>query len=247
VLPRADDFVGGGGGNFMGSVSDWYPLSDELIRVIPEPVCTRRCVLLPLILEEWHRCDLPDHLSMKSRAIDDNQIGKLEAVRDRARELQEALKAIGENGRTALLAEMTNRSGSLDKSRSEFKAVATWLEQERTFLEKLVAIEPRDFWKLKRGRPPNRPAYLVLQDAAAIFEWLSSTEATREVNRDDGTEIGPFFHFASTLWPTVFGNGVVGLPAAMKNWADWRSAYNEQSALIGNLALRHPAWGIFER
>jgi hypothetical protein len=226
----------------MVSVSDWYPLSEELIRVLPQPVCRRRVVLLPLILEEWHRSDLPEHLSMKSRPVDNDLIEKLEIVRKHARKLQEALKAIGENGRKALLAQMSH-----DKNRSEFKAIVTWLEQEAAFIEKLVAVDPREFWKPKRGRSRNLPAYLVLQDVVAIFEWLTRTKATREVSRDNGTETGLFFDFASTLWPTIFGNGVVGLSAAMKNWAEWRSAYNEQSALIVNLALRHPAWGIFER
>jgi hypothetical protein len=230
----------------MGSVSDWYPLSDELLRVLPQPVCRRRVVLLPLILEEWHRSDLPDLLSMESRPVKIKQIEKLEVVRERAGELQEALKAIAESGRTALLAQMMNGSG-LDKSRSEFKAVANWLEQEPGFLEKLVATNPREFWKPKRGQPRKLRAYLVLQDAAAIFEWLTSTKATREVSRDNGTEIGPFFNFASTLWPTIFENGVAGLPAAMKNWAKWRSAYKEQSPLIVNLALRNPVWEILER
>jgi hypothetical protein len=181
----------------------------------------------------------------QSRPVDNDLIGKLEIVRKHARELQEALKAIGEHGRTALLAQMTNGSGSHDENRSEFKAVVTWLEP--AFIEKLVAVDPREFWKPKRGRSRNLPAYLVLQDVAAIFEWLTSIKATREVSRDNGTEIGPFFNFASILWPTIFGNGVAGLPAAIKNWAKWRSAYKEQSPIIVNLALRNPAWGILER
>jgi hypothetical protein len=208
----------------MVSVSDWYPLSEELIRVLPQPVCRRRVVLLPLILEEWNRFDLPEHLSVKSRPVDNDLIGKLEIVRKHARELQEALKAIGEDGRTALLAQMTNGSGSHDENRSEFEAMVTWLEQGAAFIEKLVAVDRREFWKPKRGRSRNLPAYLVLQDVAAIFEWLTSTKATREVSRDNGTETGPFFNFASILWPIIFGNGVAGLPAAIKNWAKWRSA-----------------------
>jgi hypothetical protein len=51
-------------------------------------------VLLPLILEEWTRSDLPEHLSMKARPVDNDLIEKLEIVRKHARELQEALKAI---------------------------------------------------------------------------------------------------------------------------------------------------------
>ena len=100
-------------------------------------------MLLPLILEQWNCCDLPEHLSRKSRPVDNNLIGKLEIVRKHARELQEALKAIGEDGRTALLAQMTNGSGSHDENRSEFKAVVTWLEP--AFIEKLVAVDPREF------------------------------------------------------------------------------------------------------
>jgi hypothetical protein len=59
-------------------------------------------------------------------------------------------------------------------------------------------------------------------------------------------EIGPFFRFASALWPAIFGNGTVGLPAAMKNWASARKHYDERSALIANMALRHPEWGLFQ-
>ena len=34
----------------------------------------------------------------------------------------------------------------------------------------------------------------------------------------------------------------------MKNWAEWREQYKrERSALITNIALRYPTWGIFER
>jgi hypothetical protein len=217
------------------------------MRILPQPVCMRRVVLLPLILEEWTRSELPEFLSMKSRPIKSDLIGKLEVVRKHARGLQEALKSIGENGRTAILAQMTNGRGSLNERRSEFKALTTWLEQESAFLEKLVAVDPMEFWKPKRGRSRNLSAYLVLQDAAAIFEWLTSTKATRQVSRDGGRETGPFFHFASTLWPVIFGNGVVGLPAAMKNWAELRIAHDEQSALIVNMGLRHPEWGIFKR
>jgi hypothetical protein len=195
-----------------------------------------------LILEEWFRCDLPEHLSMKSRPVDKDLVGKLETVRKRARKLQEALKAIGENGRKALLAQMSH-----GKSRSEFMAIDMWLERETAFIEKLVAVDPREFWKPGLGRPRNLPPYLILQDVAAIFEWLTRIKATREISRDNGTETNAFFDFASTLWPRIFGNGVLGLSAAMKNWAEWRSVDNEQSALIVNLALRHPAWGISGR
>jgi hypothetical protein len=121
------------------------------------------------------------------------------------------------------------------------------LNEETDFLSKLSAIAPEKLWKSGPGQPRNLRAHLVLQDAAAIFEWLTGMKAARGVDRIGAFETGPFFRFASTLWPEVFGNGVVGLPAAMKNWAQYRSQYNERSALVANIALRHPTWGIFER
>lgn len=41
---------------------------------------------------------------------------------------------------------------------------------------------PSKFWKQGRGQPRNLAAYLVLQDAAAIFEWLTDLKAARGVD-----------------------------------------------------------------
>jgi hypothetical protein len=134
-----------------------------------------------------------------------------------------------------------------DLSRAEWTSRAMRLDEENDFLAKLSAIAPREMLKVRKGQPRNYRAYLFLQDAAAIFEWVTYTKkATREVSRDDGTEIGPFFQFASTLWVAVFGRAA-GLPAAMKIWASGRKRYGEQSPVMANIALRHPTWGIFER
>ena len=115
-----------------------------------------------------------------------------------------------------------------------------------TFLAKLAAITPQERQRFRRGRPLNIIAYLVLLDAAAIFEWFSGKKAARGVNRIDGSETGPFFRFVSVLWPIIFGKGDEGLPAAIKNWASWRSKFDEHSAFIANVDLSHPTWGIFD-
>jgi hypothetical protein len=226
--------------------------SAEFARIVadslPKTVCSRRLKLLPQILQEWNRTDLQRHLSMEPPAIRRARIKKLEAVKKCARRLLESMEAVDKTGRTTILVQMIVAEGRRpeDVSRAEVANRITRLKEERDFLAKLSAIAPRESWKPRRGQPRNIPAYLVLQDAAAIFEWLTGKKATREVNRDDGTEVGPFFRFASTLWPEVFGKGVAGLPAAMKNWASWRSRYDEQSALLGNMNFRHPSWGVFE-
>jgi hypothetical protein len=230
-----------------------FELSDELMTAVtnslPKRLCNRRLELLPRILQEWSRTDLPKLLSMELGAITLERIKKLENVKKSARQLLDALEQVGKPDRRrilVLMAVVAERRRWEDLSRAEWTSRTTRLDEEHNFLAKLSAIAPRASFKARqRGQPPNYRAYLFLQDAAAIFEWVTCTEATREVSRDDGTEISPFFRFASTLWVAVFG--AAGLPAAMKNWASGRSQYDERSALVANIDLRHPTWGIFER
>jgi hypothetical protein len=231
-------------------MEDPVKLTDtQLLLVLPKQVRVQRRKLLPQILEEWDRTDLREHLSRESRAITRDRIRKLEIVKKCAGQLLNALADVDERGHTAIVAQMIIADGRrvLDVGQAEIVDRTTRLNQERQFLANLKGIAPENFWSFRPGQPRNVASYLVLQDAASIFEWLSGTKAARGVNRIDATEAGPFFRFASTLWPAIFGQGVVGLPAAMKNWARWRSAYQERSALIANIALRHPTWGIFER
>ena len=92
--------------------------------------------------------------------------------------------------------------------------------------------------KAKKGQPRNITAYLVMLDAAAIYEWASGKKATRNVDRQTSKEVGPFLKFLEALWPVVFGKGICGLPAAMRRWADAQGKYDEKSALIANILMR---------
>jgi hypothetical protein len=228
--------------------SQWDQVAGALLEVLPKAACARRCKLLPQILQDWSRTDLREHLSRESRAVTRGRIRKSQVVKAKARQLLHALNKLDEHDRGAVLAQMTIADGRsiLDISRADFTARSARLDQEPDFLAKLGAIKPQQLWKFGPGQPPNLRAYLVLQDAAAIFEWLTGTKAAREVDRVEGADAGPFFQFASILWPPIFGRGLWGLSTAMKNWAEWRSRYGERSALVANMALRHPAWGIFE-
>jgi hypothetical protein len=218
---------------------------------LPEPRSEGCRKLLPQILDEWSRNELQRHVrhfSKESRSVARERMKKLEIVRKRAGELLEALEAVDENARTGILAHLmiiAEGRRPEDVSRAEYAVRIRRLDEERDFLARLAAVAPTEFGKRESGQPRNLHAYLVLQDAAAIFEWFSGMKAARGVDRTSGTETGPFFRFASTLWPLVFGKNR-GLPAAMKNWALWRSQYDERSALITNIGLRHPTWGIFE-
>jgi hypothetical protein len=210
---------------------------------LPSPRSPARCELLPGILREWSHNELRRHLSLESRATVRGRIKKLQAIKRQAIQLSRAFEKVDEAGQRSIVAQMLGwpkvRTGN-------FKDEAKRLHEVREYIRKLATLSPEQCWTSRRGRPRNYAAYLVLQDAAAIFKWFCGKKATRVVNRIDNTETGPFFRFASTLWPIVFGKGHHGLTAAMKNWATGRTQFDEASALIANIDLRHPTWGIFE-
>jgi hypothetical protein len=232
----------------VASTPNWNRVAAELECALPQTVSKRRRNLLPKILEEWSQTDLREHLSRESRAVTRERLKKLELVRDRAKILQEAMGTLEGDDVTALVAQllMTQGQRAHEFNREELRQKSVDLDQHFRFLAELSEIKPRSFWKLGRGQPPNLQAYLVLQDAAAIYEWITGETATRNVDRYTGTDVSPFFQFASVLWPIIFGKDTSGLKAAMKNWAKWRKDHDERSAFVVNVALRHPDWGLFE-
>src|SRR5205807_1547670 len=105
-----------------------------------------------------------------------------------------------------------------------------WLANSRDFIETIATAAKRPLEKPSRGQPRNIPAYLMMMDIAAIFEYLTDTEPSRQVDRKTREEIGPFRDFAGAIWSVVFGGGD-GLSAALKNWAEARRKYAERSLL----------------
>ncbi len=229
----------------MGQAISPITFSDETIAEIEKTLdlnlsSTRR-ELLKRILLEWGCTDLVERLSREPRPVIKKRIDRLEQVKTDARKLLEALSAL----------EVEDLDGLVwrgnDVSKSEYKRQLERLVEASQYIADLGTIAPEVFWPLKGPRPPTITAYLVLQDAAAIFYWLTETMPTREVDRANGSEISFFFRFASILWSVVFGKGTTGLPSAIQNWAAWLKEVGEHSGLITNVALRHPTWGIFER
>jgi hypothetical protein len=226
-------------------VPDWERLSQDLRSTLPKPLNKARSELLPQILEEWWHTELREHLSKPSLVIIRERIGHLVKIHQRAIKLHEALIALDEHGRTALLAQFVNAEGPcLEKiGKSAFVTQEMLLKDALDTIRKLAAVRPKEFWNVRRGQPRNIAAYRVLQDAAAIFEWITTKVATREVDRNTTRDTGPFYKFASILWPAIFGKGLAGLPAAMKNWDAWRSKHHERSALLANISLRNQRGG----
>jgi hypothetical protein len=227
----------------------------EQIRAsLPAGIDQRRLDLLPRVLNHWSVTDLLEHLSQEDRATLRRRYDQLKEIGKCANNLRKALGAIDQSGMSWIAQEIEREEGS-----PPLPSTARWerldeikdrLKQEDDSLRKLAAatltlIEELD-GSLSGRRPRNICAYLIMKDIAAIFEWLTDRKATREVNRDDHKETGPFWRFAEPVWQVAFGT-TRGLKSAMKNFAEARNLYQEQSPLLYNIALRHRTWGIFDR
>jgi hypothetical protein len=226
----------------------------EIAESLPTPRSERHSQLLPLVLREWEH-ELQEHLSRESAATIRHRVEGLESIKTKASQLSKALDAIDEHGRMSIVREMLDERRRLESVTRGFNARARdfndqngRLKEARDYLAELAAISPEKYWHTGQpGRRRNVAAYLVLQDAAEIYAWFSGKKPARVVSRTDGKESGPFFRFASTLWPIIFEKGCAGLPAAMKNWAVGRRKYSERSPFIVNLAMHNSSWRIFDR
>ena len=207
---------------------------------------------IDLLLNEWSRTDLREHLSRESRATVRERYDQLSKIGTRANDLRQALEAIDQRGKSWIAQEIGREEGTplFSVSRERVAEMKERLKDEDDFLRKLATATARLIDELDESlggrRPRNICAYLVIVDLAAIFEWLTGRKATREVDRDLGKDTGPFWDFAAAAWPHVFGQGRYGLSAAMKNWEKEKKKRHRRyggSPFIRNMAKRHHDMG----
>ena len=240
---------------------------DRDIRLIgaslPNTAIKWRVALLPKILGEWRKTDLLEHLTQVSRSEVKKRNKKLSAVSKRAASLEEALAALGDADRFSVSHAMAKESSASEDAgilTEKSWAFDSQIHEQLSFLRALSFGASQSIPKPGRGNPRNLPAYLVIRDIAAIFNYMSGQVAARSVGLtdagDDGLrekdgearyygEKGAFMKFASSIWPVVFGRADDGLGAALKNWSPLRN--KEESALISNIHMRHPEWRVFRR
>jgi hypothetical protein len=231
-------------------MSNAFPkFSDEDVKRIasslPASSEPPRVLALGYILREWSRTELPDHLSRKSLRLEWKQTNQtLMKIEKHAQVLLQEIEAL--DGYSYILTTLSSArfrqhqptsTGRDEEGRAEMR-----VDEGLTFLRTLSTLTS----KAKRGQPRNITAYLVMLDAAAIYEWVSGRKPTREVDRVTNKETGPFRTFLEALWPVVFGNGIHGLHAAMRRWEEARK-YGEKSPLIANIRLRMPAGRVIGR
>jgi hypothetical protein len=218
----------------------------DIAESLPEPVCERRRELLPQILSEWGRVDSRWYLTMPPLKVTRARTRKAKQAGQHASKLLQVLKSADDDERMHIVYEMIrSREQVAPVERNEWPNLTKQLDEVITFLATLAATSSIEM-QSKRGHPRNYKAYLVLQDAAAIFRWYTDKEPSRETDRATGKEVGPFYRFASALWPVVFEKGTEGLGSAMKNWAYGSQRYKEKSVLVHNISMRYPVWRVFD-
>ena len=219
---------------------DYVDFSDEdvgrIVAALPQSAKKDRLEALGYILRDWGCNDLPDHLSRATLPSKWAKSSKaLRKVEKLAKELRGAIKKLDEYTRTRMTLALA--SGDPHKfpsiGRDEKAQVQHRLDEGLNFLNAISSLASNS----KSGRPRNITNYLVILDAAAIYEWLTDRKATRVVDRATHKETGPFWRFLSALWPTIFGNDTHGLQAGMQSWYAARK-HNEKSPLIANIRLR---------
>ena len=212
------------------------PDVDLIMQSLPNGVAQKRLESLPKILSEWDRAELPRHLSLESLKIIREREKNVEVFEKQAHALLQAFNALDEAGLRRIEARMP-ACKTPGVSQTELSSKKQELVALRNFLTRLASAEPHASQKLKRGHPRNYVAYLVILDIAAIFEWLTKTEASREVDRGGNGDIGPFWEFAESIWPLIFDKRKFGLSSALKNWASVKSAWKRGRQLA--TAFRH--------
>jgi hypothetical protein len=166
-----------------------------------------------------------------------------EKGRKKAADLLQALDQLEGLDRWDLVEQLGIAEGLtlLEAVRNEFnkRRLGGW----RGITATISAAAAQPLYKPGRGQPRNIVAELVLQDLAALFEYVTGLRATRRVDRTGekaGKETGPFLNFAKAVWPVIFGSDV-GLLSQLREWDVYGG---KKSMVISAIALRRPEWGV---
>ncbi len=222
---------------------------------LPADCDPHRLELLPRILAEWGRTDLPEHLKLEPPSESASRNSRLATVAKKAEALVKALEALTPFDQSFIASEL---GGNLKEpkrrpfSKAAFQQNLSNVAGMSAAIKELSRGASGAIIKNSRGQPRNIRSHLVLRDIVAIYEYLSGRKASRiitegETDGEKAHDIGPFWKFSFAIWPVVFGNAEYGLSSAIKVWSENPYRPAESSALLANIDMRHPEWGIFKR
>ncbi len=189
---------------------------DRIVPSLPTPPDADKVEVLRIMLD--YRCEytLPNHLHMLEKPSDET-IKRLKKASKSLLALNSSIDLLdGEEVQFGIFPLVMERTGSW--RRSDIDKVTDEVFQALTLLSAFELSIAQSI-KPKAGRPRNDFGYLVVLDLAAIFEWYTETDATRQVDRDNGREIGPFRKFVESAWSEVIEPKRNTLEASFKKWA----------------------------
>ena len=210
----------------------------EILRNLGQPLIPDRLEKIPKLLDYWCGSVLFENRLIYEKPSEESL--------DRVRRLSSALqKVIDEyegldNYELQLLVSFLSDGYSDEKGliprlseiSADFDFTISKLKPLKMSLENSVALFAR-----KLGRPKNTFEYLVVQDIAAIYEWLVNKEPTRIVDtyRDEGKEIGPFRTFSEFIWSSLNDGSLDGFETPYKRWSTFKN--KERSPIIQNFLM----------
>jgi hypothetical protein len=217
---------------------------------LPKNTVERRLALLPDIIRDWGRTDLPRHFWVKPEPVEvrNERYRRLKRFETAVNEHADAFAALDKKDRNRIIMKLACPPNQYPRGLTVTNLVGAEHDLDKTYsllprfsAAAQAASEP---YVPKQGPAPDNVGYLVLLDLAEIFQWVTNIEATRRVDRKSRDDSGPFHHFTAAVWPLVFGSDD-GLSNSLKEWAAARKKYSERSQVLLNLDIRHPEWGIF--
>ena len=221
------------------------------------PGCTdaRKRKLVAMILAEWARIDVETYLnrSPPEQVLAEHQL--LEKLASCATELAQTLSRLGPGSRLGVAYHLSKGRVGAETGVSAWyngvREIERRLSEAPARFEGLAgaATETAAHWDPPRVRRDTVIHNLILKDLAAVFEYATGQLPGRRIRTDAhvdaGQNYGPFWDFASTAWPVLFGS-TNGLDYAVRFWAKVRAEHGESSAVVTNMHFRHPEWRIFE-
>jgi hypothetical protein len=180
-----------------------------IAKALPKNTVERRLAVLPDIIRDWGRTDLPRLFWVKPEPVEvrNERYRRLKCFETAANQLANAFAALDKTDRTRLIIKL-----ACPPNQYPYGLTSTNIEGAEHDLDKTYSLLPRLFaaaqaasepYAPKRRPAPDNVGYLVLQDLAEIFEWVTNIEATRRVDRKSRDDSGPFHHFTAAVWPLV--------------------------------------------
>jgi hypothetical protein len=190
---------------------------ESIISSLPDGCDKQRSKLLAEILREWASVELLEYLTSESTEARKRLIKELKACNVYASKLSQTLNSLEKTDDLFWIVRAIAAAEKIRLRSGAWQALEHQLQEMRSFLGRLSSASTLslDLFRRGPGQPRNIAASRVLMDLVEMFEWVIHTKAFRQRH-----DTGPFWEFATTVWPLIFERGEYGLHSASCNHAN---------------------------